>query len=140
MIVRIENFDRLPNTPALRLAVRCWHELLESGFIDLGATAVNWDHRAIVVFDDEKAVGMLTWTDQEWANQVGVVLAYVVPEHRRKGYHAMMWQELIRQAQQLKRSVISSSTHVANVASRCSMRAQGRDETGVHVRFKVPLA
>jgi hypothetical protein len=39
MTVTIEHYKVLPGTPGLRLAVRCWHELLGAGLIGVEAEA-----------------------------------------------------------------------------------------------------
>jgi GNAT superfamily N-acetyltransferase len=134
----IKHYDAIGHTPALRLAVRCWHELLEAGLIDDGGIAVGWDHKAIVAFaEGGTPIGVLTWTNQDWANQLHVALAYVIPQHRRQGVHTAMWHALVAKAVELKRPVIASSTSLGNLASRQMMAAQGREETGVVTRYRV---
>lgn len=138
--MEIRHYDAIGHTPALRLAVRCWHELLESGLIDDGGIAVGWDHKAIVAFaDDGTPIGMLTWINQEWANQLFVFLAYVIPERRRQGVHTAMWDALVAKAIELKRPVIASGTSIDNLGTRKLMAAQGRAETGIYTRFRVPV-
>ena len=137
MTLRIEHFNRVLNTPGLLLAVRGWYELLCANLIDPGAPAVGWDHRAIVAFDGDMPVGVLTWFDQEWTGTVQVALAYVMPEHRRRGVHTALWEALKDKAVELKRAAISSSTHMRNTASRASMSKQGRVEDGVYLRYEV---
>jgi RimJ/RimL family protein N-acetyltransferase len=139
--IRIEHYDRIVRTPALKLAVQCWHELLSSDLIDDGASAVSWDQKAIVAFDDlnARAIGVLTYFDQDYTNSVAVALAYVLPGYRGMGVHTAMWQTLVEKAKELKRPCITSSTHVDNATSRDAMRSQGRKELGVLVRYKVEL-
>jgi GNAT superfamily N-acetyltransferase len=139
--MEIRHYDAICNTPALRLAVRCWQELLDRNLIDDGAMAVGWDHKAIVAFgEDGSAIGVMTWVVQEWANGLFVFLAYVVPERRRQGVHTAMWNALVAKAIELKRPVIVSGTSIHNDAARKAMAAQGRVETGTYTRFRVPDA
>ena len=140
MTVTIEHYKVLPGTPGLRLAVRCWHELLDAGLIGESGIAVCWDHRSVVAFEDGAPVGVLTWADQEWANQLYVCLAYVLPGHRRKGVHSAMFNSLTEKARELNRPVIASSTSIRNAVSVKSMLAQGRALHGYHVTFEVPPA
>lgn len=116
----LRHFECIMNTPALPLAVRCWHELLRDGLMDLEATAVQYDHKAIGVFEGSEILGVMTWVDQAWANQLSIALAYVIPNRRRQGVHSMMWRA------------------VANDPSRHMMQHQGRVETAVLTRFMVP--
>jgi hypothetical protein len=130
-------------TPALPLAVRCWHELLTAGHIDDGAVAVAWDHKAIVAFYKaagrlEKPIGVLTWQDIEWSSTINVALAYVVPEARMLGVHTALWDELVVKAQQMGRQVISSSVSTYNLGSKAAIKSQGRQFAGLIVKFAVP--
>lgn len=134
----LRHFECIMNTPALPLAVRCWHELLRDGLMDLGATAVQYDHKAIGVFEGSEILGVMTWVDQAWANQLSIALAYVIPNRRRQGVHSMMWRAVVEKARELKRPVISSGAAVANDPSRHMMQHQGRVETAVLTRFMVP--
>jgi GNAT superfamily N-acetyltransferase len=134
----VRHYDTLMNSPGLILAVRCWHELLLWKFIDPGATAVQYDHKAFVAFQGETEVGVLTYAEQGWSNSVYIGLAYVVPACRRQGIHTAMWNAMIAKARELKRPAISSSTALGNTAMRNLMKKQGRVETSVNTRFVVP--
>ena len=139
--MKIQHYDSIPHTPALRLAVRCWHDLLEAGHISDGGCAVGWDHKAIVAFaDDGTPIGVLTWVDQGWANEVAALLGYVVAAHRMKGVQTAMWNALVEKAIELKRPGISASIALDNFASRAAMAANGGEETSVNARFRVPTA
>jgi GNAT superfamily N-acetyltransferase len=136
--LRVEHFNCLPNTPVLPLAVFGWAELLHEGLCTLATTAVCWDHKAIVAFVDDEPVGVLTWTDANWANEIWINLAYVSPEYRHQGIHTEMFDALKAKARELKRPTISSATHVSNDAARGAMRAQGREEVGTMLTYHVP--
>jgi GNAT superfamily N-acetyltransferase len=137
--MEIRHYDAICNTPALRLAVRCWNELLEMDASPGGGVMIGYDHKSIVAFaDDGTPVGMLSWINQDWANQLYVMLAYVVPEHRRKGVHTAMWRALVEKAIELKRPVIAGGTSIANVGSRAMMASQGRAEAGIYTKYVVP--
>jgi GNAT superfamily N-acetyltransferase len=137
--MEIRHFEGIGHTPVLRLAVRCWHQLLEAGLIDDGGIAVGWDHQGIAAFGDYgELLGALTWVDQPWANQLFIFLAYVLPEHRRQGVHTAMFAALVEKARALKRPVIASGTSIDNHVSRQMMAAQGRTESGVYSRYRVP--
>ena len=138
--MEIRHYDTICHSPALPLAVRCWHEMLELGLMPDGGVHISWDHKAIVAFaDDGTPAGMLTWINQEWANQLYVMMAYVVPGHRRKGVHTEMWQALVEKAIELKRPVIARGASVGNAVSRQAMASQGRDEAGVYTLYRVAV-
>lgn len=137
--MEIKHYDAIPHTPALRLAVRCWHELMEAGHIGEGSIAIGWDHKAIVAFaDDGTPIGVLTWVESGWANEIYAALAYVLPNHRRGGVLAAMWQELVGKAVELKRPIISASVALDNLVSRSAAKANGLVETGATLRYSVP--
>jgi RimJ/RimL family protein N-acetyltransferase len=139
--MEIKHYDAICNTPALRLAVRGWHELLEMDSCPGGGVLIGYDHKSIVAFDDDggEPIGVLTWINQDWANQLYVMLAYVVPGHRRKGVHTAMWRALVEKAGELKRPAIASGTSSTNAISRAVMASQGRAEAGVYTRYIAPV-
>ena len=140
MTVEIRHYAGIMNTPGLNLAVRAWHELLDAGFVDPTAIVVQYDHKAIVAFSGGRPVGVLTYYDQEWASQIGVAVAFVLPEHRRQGIHTRMWQALIAKTQELKRTSITSGAHIRNEASLASQAKRGSIEKSIGTRFEVPAA
>ncbi len=138
-IVTVEHYDLLMNTDALPLAVRGWHELLDLELIDRGAILVQFDHHAVVARVAQTPVAVLTWMDQEWSNALFVVLAYVLPEHRRRGLHSRyLWPAVIDKARERNRPVIYSGASIRNHASRALQRSQGRIESSVATIFAVP--
>jgi ribosomal protein S18 acetylase RimI-like enzyme len=143
-MITIRHYDCLPNSPGLELAVRGWSELLTCGYCDRGATVVGYDHKVIVAYNSSQEsgetppVGVLTWSELAYANEVFVMLAYVVPACRRRGVHTAMFNALVEKAQALKRPIITGSTSVHNRAAREMMKRQGREETSVNTRFRVP--
>lgn len=137
--VEIHHFKTIARTPALKLAVAGWLELLEGGRSD-GGIVLSWDQEVIMAADASGPVGVLTWTDQAWSNQLVVNLAYVIPTRRRQGVHTAMWRALIGKALELKRPAIVSGTAIGNVPARSAMLEQGRRETGIVVTFEVPPA
>jgi hypothetical protein len=140
MSLTIKHYDAICNTPALRLAVRGWHELLEAGLSPCGGVLIGWDHKSIVAFEDADGppIGVLTWIDQPWSNQLYVMLAYVLPGHSRAGVHTAMWRAVVEKAAELKRPVIASGTSIGNATSRAAMASQGLLEAGVYTRYVVP--
>jgi GNAT superfamily N-acetyltransferase len=136
--VTIQHYPTIMNTPALPLAVKGWDFLLRYNLCDPGAMIVQYDHQGIVATRGGQPIGVLTWFDQAWGNQLGVGVAFVLAEHRRQGIHTQMWQALVVKARGLKRPVIISSTGCANAAARAAMAQQGRVITSFNVRFVVP--
>lgn len=136
--MRIEHYDGLNRTPALRLVLIGQLELIDLG---LGQNVLNvgWDHQAFVAFDEEdRAIGVLTWVHQKWSKSIDVGIGYVVPHERRQGTYGRLWDALVAKAQELQVPEIMSSTHKGNLAMRRTAMAQGRQELGVVLRFAVP--
>jgi GNAT superfamily N-acetyltransferase len=137
-LVTIRHYPGILNSPGLDMAVFGWHELMLKGYTDPGAVVIAFDHKAIVAFEDGEPVGLLTYVDQEWAQQLWICLAYVTPARRRRGIHSKhLWPALIGTARELKRGVIASGAHVNNVISRAMMISQGRVETMVYTRYVI---
>jgi hypothetical protein len=134
----VREFETLANSPAMTMAVTAWRDLLIANHMDSDQFPVGWDHRALIAFREEKAIGFLTWSDLAWSNTLHVVLAYVVPACRRQHVHTLMFGELVRRAQELQRPVITGGTSIYNKAMRATFAAQGRQETAVMTRFVVP--
>lgn len=143
-MTRIEHYDGLNRTPALRLALKAQLEIIELGRSELMLN-VFWDHQAIVAFVEEptaaiRPVGVLTWKQDQWAKQIAIALGYVEPEYRGQGIYRTLWDALIHKAQALDLRHIVSGTHVDNVEMRRVAVSQGRREFGVYLGYDVPPA
>lgn len=134
--VRIEHYDGINRTPALRLALQAQLELLSLGLCE-PLLNVFWDQKAIVAFD-ETPIGVITWQHQVWLKQIDVALGYVVPERRREHVYTHMWAALVEKAQELKVPQICSTTHMSNNAIRVTAIKHDRRELGVVLRYAVP--
>lgn len=137
-MLAISHVNFLANTPALKLAVAGWHELLQRDLCGESGCLVAWDQHAIIANIDDKPIGVMTWFDNDWSNAVHVMIAYVLPEYRRQGVHRAMWKALVAKAQELNRPVIQSSVHISNMESRAAMIAEQRFTTGFNTSFRVP--
>jgi hypothetical protein len=135
--MRIEHYDGINRTPALRLALTAQLELLTLGLCD-PTLNVFWDQKAIVAFD-ETPIGLITWQHQAWLKQIDVALGYVVPHRRREGVYTHMWAALVEKAQELKVLQICSTTHMSNKPMRITAIKQDRCELGVVLRYAVPV-
>jgi len=143
--VRLEYYDKILGTPALKLLLNGWHELSEQGVIGDISVGINWDHKAIVAFGTEESpawkddpVGVLGFQHFDWANYFNTTIAWVTPALRRHGVHTQMWEFLILKAQELKVLKITSSTHVDNLASQKMHNKQGRPLHGYSYEYCVP--
>ena len=137
-MISIRHYDAIGNTPAMAIVVRCWLDLLERDLCDPGGFPVAWDNKGFVAFQDERPVGVMTYSDTAWLNALTIHIAYVEPGSRRQGVHTMMWAEAVKKARELKRPVISGGTSLQNGPMRAVMKAQGRIETMVLTRYELP--
>jgi GNAT superfamily N-acetyltransferase len=136
MDFEIRHYQVVANTPALPLLVKGWAELLAVGHAGDGVL-VCWDHKAIVAFSADLPVGVMSWSDVEWQNQLYVHLAYVEPGFRRRGVHRLMFRALVEKARELKRPVIGGGYVIGNSGSSAVMEAEDRRRHGVTTRFIV---
>lgn len=138
--MKIEHFDGINRTPALRLLLVAHLELMDLGLME-PVCQVGWDNQAIVAFDEEnRAIGVLSWSHAKWSKTIDVGIGYVVPHERRQNVYGRLWDALVAKAQELHASVILSNTHMSNTAMRRTAKAQGRRELGVILRYDVPPA
>jgi GNAT superfamily N-acetyltransferase len=124
-VKRLARYHRLNFTPALKLAVRGWHELLESDLAE-NVVILAWDQKAIVAFDGDKAVGVIVWIINAERSECFIVLSYVLPEHRRGGWHSAMFEELERIARDLKLHHIRSGMISENQTMKSVCDSEGR--------------
>lgn len=133
---RVEHFEGVNNTPAVDLAVAGWMELRRQGFT-LQAIPLGWDHNAFVAFAGQEPVGVLTYQHLGYVKHVAIGTGYVVPEWRGNRIYDRLWAALVAKARDLKAVAIMSDTHVDNATMRAVARRQGRQETGVVLRYVV---
>lgn len=136
--MRIEHYEGLNFTPALKLAVRGWLELLEEGLAD-NALGLAWDQNAFVAFDEDgEAVGTIVYQHFQYRKELWVQQGYVLPEHRGKGVYKELFAACVAKARELKAVRISGGTHPRNAVMRAAAEQQGRRETGIVTTFEVP--
>ena len=83
-MISIRHYDAIGNTPAMAIVVRCWLDLLERDLCDPGGFPVAWDNKGFVAFQDERPVGVMTYSDTAWLNALTIHIAYVEPGSRRQ--------------------------------------------------------
>lgn len=115
--MRIELYEGVNNTPALRLLAEAWLERLAAG--DPQETVINWDHCAFVAFTDDASpndtpVGVISFEHIKWRRLLWVQLSYVVPSARRQGVHSLLFEALRKHAAKLGVVEIQSGISVTN--------------------------
>jgi GNAT superfamily N-acetyltransferase len=135
--VRIEHFEGLNRTPAIGIAVRGWHHMLEDGFAS-DTIAMAWDHNAFVAFDHyNQAVGVLTYAKIDHLKEWSICIGYVLPERRRTKVYTALWEALVERARTLGVSVITSSTAMHNASMRSAAFKQHRVEQAVVLEYRI---
>lgn len=83
-------------------------------------------------------IGMITFTEQKWANCLSIGLAFVPPRFRNNGVYGSLWMRLVELAQDRGVSTIDSTTFAKNSVMREVAKKQGRVEKGIVLEFEVP--
>lgn len=125
-------------SPGATMVQKMQLELLAKGFANPEMIQSGWDEPALVAYEDEKPVGVLVYRPLSFRAAWFILHAYVEPEHRRKGVHALLFETLVQRAKLSGDvNVIESGAHVDNTASIRSMRKQGRVETHLHFEYRL---
>lgn len=113
MNIKIIRYETINYTPAVMLATEGWLEQNAAGIGEPSAS-IHWQQKAIVAFNDDTPMGVITWTDQQHLGAVFAEQVFVKPEWRRLGVFKAMWADLAAQARELKRSHIRLGTNPNN--------------------------
>ncbi|MDX1065994.1 GNAT family N-acetyltransferase [Sinorhizobium medicae] len=131
---RIRFYENCGYSPAQRLVALAMVEIEERGF---HGRRLGWpmpETPCMAAIDKEgNAIGLLTYFgESDWQ----IVLAYVSPEHRRKGIHTALHTALVDKAKKQGNVFsINSNTHVNNLAAQAAFKAQGRVKEFINYSF-----
>lgn len=134
--MEIKYYKQLNGSPALALAVEAENALHQAGFTS-GHVLVAWNQQALAAFVDGRVVGVLTYEDLEWKNELFVVVGYVHPAFRRRGIYRALWEALVARAQETGRPRIVGTTSVMNQAMQATMEALGRRPVAISYEYEL---
>jgi ribosomal protein S18 acetylase RimI-like enzyme len=128
------------DTPAFAIISEGVLDLVEHGnYTGRGGFPVGWDHECLyAVSADNDVVAVLTFQKLEARNSYYITLGYTEPSSREQGIYRLLWNELVRLAQNNGIRCIQSETHVNNKASQKMMEKTGRRLEGFAYVFDVP--
>jgi GNAT superfamily N-acetyltransferase len=132
----IKHYEQINFTPAIPIAVRGQHELLEAGLSEPVAL-FHWENRAIVAFHGQTPVGVIIWDLAAHRKEANIIIGYVVPEYRRAGIYKRLYAQLIKVAKEKGCNHIRGYTSVRNTALRSFAKTAGRSEMGVMINQEI---
>ena len=109
----IRYYDGLNNTPALPLAFDGHAELRRDGLVT-NTVILQWDQEAVVAFDGDEPVGVIVFQNAKWLKTCLIILSYVRPEARRRGFYRRLLEEVRHRARLAGMVMLESNTHVRN--------------------------
>ncbi|MDX0840628.1 GNAT family N-acetyltransferase [Sinorhizobium medicae] len=132
-----ENCSHSPAGPLAQQAMIELEELEERGFHDPTHAWPTFIGPCVAAIDEDgRAIGLMGY-DRHPAIWV-TTLAYVAPEHRRKGIHTDLFTALVDKAKQQGNILsIDSRTHVKNLAAQAVFEAQGRTKEFIEYTFRL---
>ena len=75
-MIRLERYNGINRTPALKLLMRAHLALLDAELGD-NVVGIFWDDMAIVAFDDDFPVGVISYRHYDHLKEVNVVIGWV---------------------------------------------------------------
>lgn len=134
--IRIEFHPDFSASPAAHLAEPYEEEIRSRGFSQGGVgdmfNRLSW---CSVAMDGSECVGFSAFFPLPSANALWVDAAYVLPEYRGRGIHAMLFSDVVRQARLEGVSSVQSGVHKDNANSLKSHQKQGREIFGYFTRY-----
>lgn len=95
------------------------------------------NHVAYVAIIDGNICGALFFTEIEENKEFWIDLSFVREEHRRKGIHTMLFNEVKDHAKNVGMNRIQCEVLNTNLASRAAMEAQGRKAVSTIYRYEI---
>lgn len=120
------NIKRISHHPCVELLVRGWYELYLTASIPDHSILFNADSSAVICYEDDKIVGVLSY--HIWDSCFFVELVYVVPESRSKGIATIMQKFLLDIAKKEDIRNIIGNIHSSNISAIKSAENSGRKE------------
>ena len=138
MTMRVELLKQLNGHPAVGVALRAHADMITKGLATDTHCMVGWDDLAVVAYEGEEIVGIITFGDAAWISQLSIKIGWVSPERRKHGIYRKLWQRLVEYAQEKERAEIVGTTLVENTAMRAIAKQLGRIEHSINLAFPVP--
>ncbi|WP_412549711.1 GNAT family N-acetyltransferase [Sinorhizobium medicae] len=130
-------YENCGHSPAWPLVPRAMIDLEDRGFDFQPHVLPMWNDPCMAaISDDGSPMGFLIYRYDEVNCSWFVMLAYVVPEHRRTGVHTALFSALVDRAKQ-RGDILSiyCGTHVNNTAAQAAFEAQGRAKKAIMYSF-----
>ncbi|MDX0487524.1 GNAT family N-acetyltransferase [Sinorhizobium medicae] len=130
-------YENCGHSPAWPLVPRAMIDLEDRGVDFQPHVSPVWtDACMAAIGEDGKAIGFLIYRYDQVKCSWFIMLAYVVPEHRRRGIHTALFSALVDRAKQRGDILsIDCGTHVKNTAAQAAFEAQGRAKIAIMYSF-----
>lgn len=134
---RVRFYENCGHSPAWPLVPRAMIDLEDRGVDFQPHVSPVWTDACMAAIGEEgKAIGFLIYRYDEVKCSWFIMLAYVAPEHRRKGIHTTLFSALVDRAKQRGDILsIDCGTHVNNTTAQAAFEAQGRAKTAIMYSF-----
>lgn len=136
---KVQQYDNCGHSPAWPMVPSAMLDLQAQGLAFEPHQAPAYNDGCLVAVDENGAsVGFLAYRHDDLKCSWFIMLAYVAPQHRRKGIHTALFSALVERA--TKRGdilAIESGTHVNNKAAQAAFDAQGRERQAIMYTYKI---
>ncbi len=132
----VKHLDKIINTDVSAFCARAWVYLLDKGWCDRDAP-YSWDKPAFFIEEAGAVVAAMAYSYNTTNHNLFINLAYVHPEHRRKGLYRLLYEAVLAKAKELGAYEVSSCVDVENKDMQAVAVALGR--TATYIGYSVRL-
>ena len=128
----IKHYKAVFGSPVMQLMPYAWCDLIENGYIDEYCRPFEYDEEAFVYTVGGQAnsvVGFITFKDYahvDYTNVIEVGIGWIKKDFRKKGYYALLYKALRKEAFKRKKEFIWSSVWDNNTTMIRHALSQGR--------------
>lgn len=126
MSYELKQAEKINGCPAVRLAVRGWHEIIEAGHTTSDCVSLAWDDSVLWMEHEGEIVAVLTYKAQEWNKTLWICLSFVLPVHRGNGLYSRLYAKAVEIAKEKGMVRVESGISPRNGAMLAAATKNGR--------------
>jgi GNAT superfamily N-acetyltransferase len=131
----VQSLKSIFSSPVWDLIPYAKVELNECGYNIRQDWPISTDSSCLIAYEQGEIAGFLVYSTVKEAKYYWINLSYTLPKFRRSGVNTLLFNALVKKAEENNIISIRSGTHVKNKEMRNVMEKQGREPVCIEYHY-----